>query len=225
MTKKSFDRGFSEWDLYQISSKLKSKLLPVDKVGCQELLLELGKYDPDARKAELKKLYPIYKDWQDYEDKAILGDSSSTLPPNWKTLREKLKSLFYSEQGEHTLYEERSDGTKYPVLYVFDAYTGRTYRKDHPGWVLHHLNFNEYDNNPKNFLWAMARKDPDTGKTSHMTIFSTNDDSFDKRQYMAEGRMIKAAFRHGYAPRSWSFERQAYYYEVLRRQARRFLTN
>jgi hypothetical protein len=71
MSESRIHNVFFEKDLNLISKVLKSKLLPVDKTGCQELLLELGKYDPDARQAELRKLFPTYKDWQGYEDKAI----------------------------------------------------------------------------------------------------------------------------------------------------------
>jgi hypothetical protein len=132
------------------------------------------------------------------------------------------KSLFYSEQGEHVSYERRSDGTSYPVSYVFDAFTGRVYKKDIRGWELHHIDFDETNNDFDNFLWVMKLRDPDTGISSHQTRFSSE---FDHREYIAIGRMIKIAFKHGYAPKSWSSERQAYYYEILREQQRRFITN
>ena len=222
MSESRIHNVFFEEDLNKISNKLKSKLLPVDKAGCQELLIDLGKSDSDARQAELRRFFPTYKDGQGYDDKAILGDDASIRPTNWQSLRNRAKSLFYSEQGEHIHYEKRSDGKSYPVSYVFDAFTGRVYEKNTDGWELHHIDFDKTHNDFDNFLWVMKLKDPDTGRSSHQTIFSS---AFDHKEYIAIGRMIKIAFRYGYAPRSWSYERQAYYYEVLREQQRRFITN
>lgn len=120
------------------------------------------------------------------------------------------------------VYKKRNDGKSYPVSYVFDAFTGKVYEKNAKGWELHHIDFVKSHNDFDNFLWVMKLKDPETGRSSHQTVFSSD---INQREYIAVGRMIKTAFRHGYAPRSWSYERQAYYYDVLRRQPRRFFTN
>ena len=160
--------------------------------------------------------------WQEYKYKAIHGDIDSSLPSNWPRLREKAKSLFYTQQGEHTIYEIRQDGTKYAATYVFDAFTGRIYQKDADGWQLHHVDHDENNNEWDNFLWVMKLKDPDTGESSHRTVFATDQE---RREYIALGKMIKIAFKYGYAPRIWSYSRQAYYYEILRKYPRRFISN
>lgn len=223
-SKRKIPKVFSEEDLKNIADVLKAKLFPVDKAGCQELLIELGKYDPYQRQAELRKMFPTYKDWQGYKDIAILGDTDSEHDPKWPSIRERAKTLFYTEQGEYTTYEKRNDGSKYPVVWVFDAITGKPYKKSSDGWELHHIDFDKTNNDFDNLLWVRKNVDPDTGSSSHLTIFSTDHNSYEKRQYIALGRMIKTAFKHGYAPRSWIYDRQASYYDILRRQERRFIS-
>jgi hypothetical protein len=73
-----------------------------------------------------------------------------------------------------------------------------------------------------NFLWVMALKDPVTGQSSHKKRFSSEQE---KKAYIAEGMMIKIAFKYGYAPRSWDYETQAYYYETIRKEPRRFISD
>ena len=96
------------------------------------------------------------------------------------------------------------------------------YKKDTKGWILHHIDFDEFNNEWDNFLWVMQLKDPETGETSHKTVFSSD---IDKKEYIALGRMIKSSFKYSHAPRIWSPDRQAYYYDVLRKQPRRFISD
>ena len=219
LSEKDIYNVFTHDDLNAIAKVLKSKLAPVDPKGCKELLLELGQYDPALRISEIRSEHSSYDDWLDYREKAIYGDSTTNLPTNWKTLREKSKVLFYTQQGEHIINN---------IPYVFDAFTGIVCRKDatYPNsklsaWNLHHIDWNEDNNNFDNYLWVMKRSDLLRGKTSHLTNIN---DPLQKRKYIAQAMMIKLAFKNGYAPYIWGSLERENYYHILRVYPRRYIT-
>jgi len=218
--KNRFYRVFSQKKLEKIRKKLVSKLAPIDPSGCTDLLNILGYYEPSVRRDELHELFPTFDTWIEFKYKSIHGDKDSSLPSKWQNIRRSSKELFYYHQGMFSAYSLDDKGERKQSRFAFDAFTGNVYNVDSKGWELHHIDFNETNNIPDNFLWVMKLIDPDTLQTSHKTVFSNDQE---KREYIALGMMIKTAFKHGYAPRCWSNERQAYYYEIIKNKPRRFI--
>ena len=202
-------RVFTPLELQAIAQTLKLTLGPVDSKACTELLLEIGNYDPIQRVADIKKQFPTWTSWVNYEYTAIHGDSALKYPskwgnPSWKgTMREKLA---WSQGG----YYVKGD------LHFFDGISGKVLKIDDPNLEIHHIDFNKDDSSFNNLL--LIHKD------SHITRFAqTPQGEAQKREYISLGKMLKLAFIYGFPPRSWSSIIQAEFITSLNSQARRFI--
>ena len=76
------------------------------------------------------------------------------------------------------------------------------------------------DPNNEVFSKVGSDSDPAPGKTSHKTVFSSEEEL---REYIAKGRIISISLRHGYAPHLWSYKNQMRFYMIMRNHNRRLI--